>query len=321
MIGRQFCFLPATVHITPEREGHERAEQAESKQENHVDNSSEQPVAGVVGNAELMFYAETPDSIEWHQEGKERKNAAKHPRHYSQHCYFTVLAVCLPREMKIRSVDLGARALDVAKRFSHTLSPRRAYGQMFSIQDAGALVALDLDKIRPCLRSSQPMLPKSYRVCCFAMIAGCRDILGEVPAEKDLVLTSADAFDLFDGSIHVGNLSIDLDVGAGGGGADFGQASGDGVGEGVEALRAGGGFALACDWFAGVAADADAGVDFDFAEDWDAVGDSGLCAFAVPENIYGLVAVGAGEGAHVFDYAEDFYVDLAEHFDGFANVG
>ena len=35
----------------------------------------------------------------------------------------------------------------------------------------------------------------------------------------------------------------------------------------------------------------------------------------------GLCAVRADEGAHVFDYAEDFDIDLAEHFDGFADVG
>jgi hypothetical protein len=80
-------------------------------------------------------------------------------------------------------------------------------------------------------------------------------------------------------------------------------------------------FALGGYWFAGVAADADAGVDFDFAQDWDAVFAGGLGTSAVAEDVDGLVAMGAGEGAHVFDYAQDFHVYLAEHFDGFADVG
>jgi hypothetical protein len=93
------------------------------------------------------------------------------------------------------------------------------------------------------------------------------------------------------------------------------------VGDAIETLGYWGVFALGGYWFAGVAADADAGVDFDFAQDWDAVFAGGFRAFAVAENVDGLVAVRAGEGAHVFDYAQDFHVYLAEHFDGFANVG
>src|SRR5271163_2846110 len=121
--------------------------------------------------------------------------------------------------------------------------------------------------------------------------------------------------------MHPRTNSVDGDGGAGRSGADFGDAGGDGAGQGVEALGGWRGFALACHWFAGVATDADPGVDFDFAEDGDAVSDGGFCAFAVAEDVDGLVAVGALEGAHVFDYAEDFYVDLAKHFDGFADVG
>src|ERR1700730_8631103 len=93
------------------------------------------------------------------------------------------------------------------------------------------------------------------------------------------------------------------------------------MGYSVEAFCDGGVFALGGYWFASVAADADARVDFDFAQDWDAVFAGGLGAFAVAEDVDGLVAVGAAEGAHVFDYAQDFYVYLAEHFDGFADVG
>src|SRR5712675_1368340 len=39
------------------------------------------------------------------------------------------------------------------------------------------------------------------------------------------------------------------------------------------------------------------------------------------EDVDGLGAVGAGERAHIFYYTEDFDVDLAKHFDGFADVG
>src|SRR5262249_43235756 len=53
----------------------------------------------------------------------------------------------------------------------------------------------------------------------------------------------------------------------------------------------------------------------------DAVGLGGFGAFAVAEDVDGLGAVRAGKARHVFDHAEDFHVDLAEHFDGFANVG
>src|SRR5579859_2059141 len=115
--------------------------------------------------------------------------------------------------------------------------------------------------------------------------------------------------------------SVDLDGGTLGGGGDLGEAGSDGAGEGVEALRSGSGFAEGSDGFAGVPADADARIDFDFAEDGNAVGDGGFCAFAVAENIDGLVAMRASEGAHVLDDAEDFDIDLAKHFDGFAHVG
>jgi hypothetical protein len=99
------------------------------------------------------------------------------------------------------------------------------------------------------------------------------------------------------------------------------QAVGNGSGYVVEALCAYGVFALQGYGLAGVAAYADARVDFDFAEDGDAVGLRGFCAFAVAEDVDRLGTVGAGEGAHVFHYAEDFDIDLAKHFDGFADVG
>ena len=116
-------------------------------------------------------------------------------------------------------------------------------------------------------------------------------------------------------------MSVDGDGRAGGGGADFGYAGGDGAGQGVKALRAGCGFAEGRDRFARVAADADAGIDFNFAEDGDTVSDGGFGAFAVAENVDGLIAMRAAKRAHVFDDAEDFDIDLAEHFDGFANIG
>src|ERR1700676_3350221 len=49
-------------------------------------------------------------------------------------------------------------------------------------------------------------------------------------------------------------------------------------------------------------------------EHGDAVVCGGFCAFAVAEDVDGLVAVRAEEAAHVFYHAEDFYVDLAKHF-------
>src|SRR5579859_5378135 len=115
--------------------------------------------------------------------------------------------------------------------------------------------------------------------------------------------------------------SVDLDGWTLGGGGDLGEAGSDGAGEGVEALRSGSGFAEGSDGFAGVPADADARIDFDFAEDGNAVGDGGFGAFAVAENVDGLVAMRAAEGAHVFDDAENFDIHLAKHFDGFADVG
>src|SRR6266446_639485 len=114
---------------------------------------------------------------------------------------------------------------------------------------------------------------------------------------------------------------IDLDGRGGGCGGDCIEARPDGAGEVEHTFCAEGIFAEQRDGFAGVAADADAGIDFDFAEDGNAVGLRGFCAFAVAEDVDGLAAVGAGEGAHVFNGAEDLDVNLAKHFDGFANVG
>jgi hypothetical protein len=93
------------------------------------------------------------------------------------------------------------------------------------------------------------------------------------------------------------------------------------MGYSVQTFCDGGVFALGGYGFAGVAAYANAGVDFDFAQDGHAVFPGGFGPFAVAEDVDGFLAVGADEGAHVFDYSEDLNVYLAEHFDGFADVG
>jgi hypothetical protein len=101
----------------------------------------------------------------------------------------------------------------------------------------------------------------------------------------------------------------------------FGGARGYFSGYGVDARAARGVFALSGYWLAGVATYADFGLDFDLAEEGYAEDLGHLLAFAVAEDVYAALAVGAIEIAHVFYYAEDFYVYLAEHFYGFADVG
>src|SRR5438445_11263032 len=91
--------------------------------------------------------------------------------------------------------------------------------------------------------------------------------------------------------------SVDLDLGTGGGACQLIEAGGYGSGQVVNAFCAEGAFAEQRYGFAGVAADANAGIDFDFAEDGDAVGLRGFCAFAVTEDVDGLGAAGGGEGA------------------------
>src|SRR6202007_2967985 len=82
-------------------------------------------------------------------------------------------------------------------------------------------------------------------------------------------------------------LLVDGDRRAGGGGAKLVETGGDGAGQGVEAAGGGGGFALGGYRLAGVAADADAGINFDFAENRDAVGLGGFCSFAMAEDVTG----------------------------------
>ena len=62
-------------------------------------------------------------------------------------------------------------------------------------------------------------------------------------------------------------------------------------------------------------------IDFDFAEERDAEELSHAAAFAVAEDVDAAIAMRAIEVAHIFDDAEDFDVNLAKHFDGFAYVG
>src|SRR4029077_12323510 len=115
--------------------------------------------------------------------------------------------------------------------------------------------------------------------------------------------------------------SGDFDEGAGGGGVDGGEARGDVARDGVEGFRARGGFGERGDGLAGVAADADLRVNLDFAEEGHAEGLGHVLAFAVAEDGDAFVLRRAIEAAHVLDEDEDFNVDLAEHFDGFADVG
>ncbi len=98
-------------------------------------------------------------------------------------------------------------------------------------------------------------------------------------------------------------------------------SSGDIAGHRVHAGGARSIFAKRGDGLPGITADADLRVDFNFAEEGDVEGLGEARAFAVAEDVNALFAMRAGEVAHVFDDAEDFDVDLAEHFDGLADVG
>src|SRR5260370_33947555 len=115
--------------------------------------------------------------------------------------------------------------------------------------------------------------------------------------------------------------SVDLNGRAADGAGDFGEAIGDGARDIVKTLRAGAMFAERGHGFAGVAANANARIDFNFAEHGYAIGDGGFRSFAVAKNVHRLAAVRAGERAHVFDHAEHLHVHLAKHFDGFAHIG
>src|SRR6266404_5717115 len=107
--------------------------------------------------------------------------------------------------------------------------------------------------------------------------------------------------------------SVDLNRGAGGC-ADFSEAIHDSTRQGVQTFRASALFAECGDGFAGIAADSNARIDFNFAQHRHAVSKRGLRAFAVAENINRLAAVRTRERAHVLDHAEHFHIHLAEHF-------
>jgi hypothetical protein len=62
-------------------------------------------------------------------------------------------------------------------------------------------------------------------------------------------------------------------------------------------------------------------IDFNLTEERHTERFRHVLAFTVAENINAPVAMRAVEVAHVLDHAENFHVYLAEHFDGFANVG
>src|SRR6266478_1655335 len=106
--------------------------------------------------------------------------------------------------------------------------------------------------------------------------------------------------------------SVDLNGRAADGAGDFGEAVGHGARDAVKALRAGTAFAECGHGFAGVAANADARIDFNFAEHGDAIGKRGFRAFTVAKNVHGLAAMRASKRAHVFDHAEHLHVHLAK---------
>src|SRR6187397_3157385 len=85
---------------------------------------------------------------------------------------------------------------------------------------------------------------------------------------------------------------IDLHRRAKRGGAKLVEARGDRPRNGVKAFCGGRFFAERSDRLAGVAADADAGIDFDFAQDRNTVRTGGPCAFTVTEDVHRLSAVG-----------------------------
>ena len=77
VIGRQLCFLPASVHVAPEREGYEDTEEAESQEENYVRDFGKQQVAGVIYDAQLMLHVGTPEAEARHQKSEEPENATE----------------------------------------------------------------------------------------------------------------------------------------------------------------------------------------------------------------------------------------------------
>src|SRR2546430_1292777 len=92
---------------------------------------------------------------------------------------------------------------------------------------------------------------------------------------------------------------VDLDRRAAGSAGDFGEAMSDGARDSIQALCARASFTKGRDRLAGIAANADARINFNFAKHGHAIGDGGFRAFAVAENVDGLAALRASQRAHV----------------------
>src|SRR5713101_1487678 len=99
--------------------------------------------------------------------------------------------------------------------------------------------------------------------------------------------------------------SIDLDRWAAGAPSNFRQARDYGARDIVETLRTCGVFAESRHRLAGIATDANARIDFNFAKDGHAVGQRGFRAFAVAKDVQRLAAVGASYFVHVPDATEN----------------
>src|SRR5579863_336924 len=72
--------------------------------------------------------------------------------------------------------------------------------------------------------------------------------------------------------------------------------------------------------FAAVAGFAHFGIEFDVAEERDAILLGHIFGAAAGEDIDLVIAVRAGKETHVFDHPDDIHFHLLEHFDGFAGV-
>src|SRR6266446_2171416 len=113
--------------------------------------------------------------------------------------------------------------------------------------------------------------------------------------------------------------SVDLNRGTSGC-AHFSEAIHNSTRHGVQTFRASALFAKRGNRLAGIAADSNARINFNFAQHGHTVSQRGFRAFAVAKNINRLAAVRARERAHVLDHAEHFYIHLAEHFDGLTHI-
>src|ERR1700682_3106798 len=114
--------------------------------------------------------------------------------------------------------------------------------------------------------------------------------------------------------------SIDLDDGTASGGGLFGQARRDRARHRVNALGFGGPFAEQRNRLGGIAADTDPRIYLDFTEQRHAVGFRDAAAFSVAKDVNAALAMRAIEETHVLDDPENIHVDLAEHFEGLADI-